>query len=724
MRTRPVLLPVMAVLLASSAACGSAAPSPSSSSSPGAPAAAGGTPPPSSGASSPPVAAEWLGFRGDAGHTGNAAAGPVGRPVLNWQYHAKAAVPHAVAIDGDLVSFASDDGTVYALDRVTGAERWVVALPNAPLTGPWAADGRLYFRDGTGAALSLDAASGKTLWKTTVTYDGSTEPVVDHGTLYLSTSDGRIVAIDGATGSEAWAVKPAPSTDWIGNPAVSNGRVYAGTSGGFVAIDTATHQVAWTGDTHGDGTGSASVNEGIAFIAAGADSPTTPARAFDATSGQLRWTASPAGLTFPVAADGLAFSSTMAGLVQAMDLGTGAVRWSIQLRGKIRPMAVAKGVLYIPADTEKKVYAVDAATGGSLWQFDVDDSNDCCIAVAGGAVFVATMNGSVYAIGGDGSTIAAQPPAGVAASQKPSPSPTPVALATVPVKLAWSTDLRRMGVSPAGQIAVDPRSGNVWLPEAIGNKLAIVDPKGTILEEWAGAGGADGAFDFTRQNGDGYGTLAFAKDGSFYVLDVGNRRVLHFDAHRKLVGQWGTFGTKPGQYSDPVGIGVARDGTVWVLDDRRSAVEHYTAAGKVLGSFDPFATTPRNDGANNLFVDGQDRLYMSGADPAAVYRFAPKGTFIDLVGDGSFQGEQAGAIAVDADGRVFVTLGPERGGAGVLVFGPDGTALGGFAPEGVGDGQVVFPGGIALDGKGGLYLFDCWPDTARLMKFTLPEGLR
>jgi hypothetical protein len=72
-----------------------------------------------------------------------------------------------------------------------------------------------------------------------------------------------------------------------------------------------------------------------------------------------------------------------------------------------------------------------------------------------------------------------------------------------------------------------------------------------------------------------------------------------------------------------------------------------------------------------------------------------------------------------------VTQGPQRGVAGaVLVFGADGTLLGSFVAQGSGDDQAIFPAGIALDGKGSLYLFDSWPDSARLLKFTLPASLR
>jgi outer membrane protein assembly factor BamB len=57
---------------------------------------------------------------------------------------------------------------------------------------------------------------------------------------------------------------------------------------------------------------------------------------------------------------------------------------------------------YVPADAEHRVYAVDASTGTELWRFDVDSGIDCCVAVGGGAVYVGTFLGGVYAIGGDG----------------------------------------------------------------------------------------------------------------------------------------------------------------------------------------------------------------------------------------------------------------------------------------------------------------------------------
>jgi hypothetical protein len=89
------------------------------------------------------------------------------------------------------------------------------------------------------------------------------------------------------------------------------------------------------------------------------------------------------------------------------------------------------------------------------------------------------------------------------------------------------------------------------------------------------------------------------------------------------------------------------------------------------------------------------------------------------VGEGQFS-EQAGNMSIDAGGRLFVTQGPERGSAlGVLTFAPNGTLIGGFGPLGDGAGQLVFPGGIALDGKGGIYVEDSDFGSTRLIRLEL-----
>ena len=71
-----------------------------------------------------------------------------------------------------------------------------------------------------------------------------------------------------------------------------------------------------------------------------------------------------------------------------------------QLGGVVRNVAIADGVLYALSDGNNAIYALDAATGEQLWDFVLDSGIDGGIAVHGGAAYVATAFGGIYAIGG------------------------------------------------------------------------------------------------------------------------------------------------------------------------------------------------------------------------------------------------------------------------------------------------------------------------------------
>jgi outer membrane protein assembly factor BamB len=675
----------------------------------------------------PAETADFPGFRGDAARGAVGLQGPIGNPVLAWRQQAPGAVLE-VAVIGERVFFASDDGGLHAATRDRGIEQWTVHVGTPPLVGPFAADGRLYVSDGTGTFHAYRIEDGAELWTSANRYAVPMSRSIEvDGALYFGTSDGFVVALDAATGAERWRVQP-PGAIHVDAPAFADGRLFAGTDGaGFVAIDVATHQLAWIGDTDAEDTGSATVAGGIAYIGANAvSSATGTLHAFDAASGRALWTAVDPILGIPTVADGVAYTTGLNGLVEAIDTATGSVRWKVSLAGAVHSPIVVGGVVYLTADGARLVEAIDAATGHERWSFPLDANANCCVAVAKGAVFVATLSGSVYAIAGDGAPIAGKPFPSIAASPSPPPVPDPSAGSTprpLPAlgSVVWTTDLTGRGFAPISQIALDPRTGQIWAPEANADKIAIFNPEdGKLLEEWGGSGSGPGQFDFTRNNNDdGYGTLAFAPDGSFYILDVGNRRIQQFDAQRRFVREWGSFGRGPKQYTDPVGIAVAADGTLYVLDDVRSVVEAYTPAGKVIGSFDPFERSHINNGANALAVDDKGAFYMTGAGPLHVSVFDPSGSLVRFIGDRIFT-SQPTQIAIDAAGRMFVTQGDQRGdGTGILVFTTDGALIGGFGPEGTGDGQISFPAGIALDGKGNLYVEDSDPNSARLIKLQL-----
>jgi outer membrane protein assembly factor BamB len=83
---------------------------------------------------------------------------------------------------------------------------------------------------------------------------------------------------------------------------------------------------------------------------------------------------------------------------------SGRELWRTPFQGTVRFPAVAGNVVYITAENVRLLAALDRATGGVLWTYEVDGSNQCCISVSRGLVFAATVRGTVYAIAGDGAS--------------------------------------------------------------------------------------------------------------------------------------------------------------------------------------------------------------------------------------------------------------------------------------------------------------------------------
>ena len=294
---------------------------------------------------------------------------------------------------------------------------------------------------------------------------------------------------------------------------------------------------------------------------------------------------------------------------------------------------------------------------------------------------------------------------------------------------AWKASAPGLHLIPPSNLAFDPQ-GNIWTPDHENGRFAIFKPDGTFVAYWGSPGTGDGQFNLKRPNGDGYGGIAIESDGSFYVLDVGNFRVQAFDAGRGFVRQWGSPGSGPGQYNDPVAIVTGVDGSVYILDDGRGVVEHYDRSGAVLGTVTVLPPNLRDVSTNGLAVDAAGNLYVTmAAQPWEVLKLDPSGhqlAVFGATGPGEFT-EQPSQVAFDTAGRLYVTQGPNRavGAPGVLVFAPDGPYITGFGPPGSGPGQLVFPTGILLDGKGNLYVADpANPDgTGSIEKFVLGPPL-
>ena len=160
----------------------------------------------------------------------------VGRLKLKWALGVSGAtrMRSLPAFAGGAIYVGTDNGTIYALDRREGCERWAFNAASEVRTGvtisPWLAGDRtakpiVYFGDVVGNLYAVDALTGREIWRVHTDDHPSTQltasPVLYRGKLYVPVSSmeegsaadpkypcctfrGSVISYDAATGHRLW----------------------------------------------------------------------------------------------------------------------------------------------------------------------------------------------------------------------------------------------------------------------------------------------------------------------------------------------------------------------------------------------------------------------------------------------------------------------------------------------------------------------------------------
>lgn len=176
------------------------------------------------------------------------------------------------------------------------------------------------------------------------------------------------------------------------------------------------------------------------------------------------------------------------------------------------------------------------------------------------------------------------------------------------------------------------------------------------------------------------------------------------------VGQWGSSGTGPGQFSNAPGLTVSQ-GTVYVDDQNLDRVQRFNLTGGLL------ATWPVPFAAQQIAADATGNLYLTAGagNPYAVQSYSPTGQpLASWTGTGTPAGRMTPLGVATANGRVYVADHTR-----VAVFTPTGGYISQFGTSGKGPGQFTDARKVALDSQGNVYVYD--NGAPRIEKFT-PDG--
>lgn len=240
---------------------------------------------------------------------------------------------------GTAVYVAAYEGTIYALDKLNGAELWryeetdgrIVAGPvldesdGNPLivaagrrvyaldakaasqegalvwAKPFKTDGEVwgtpaiydnkaYFGDLNHKFYAVDLDTGELAWEAPRDFDGgvASAPIVVDGTVYVGTFESKFYALDARTGEDVWD-RPFKADDWFWNKAAyRDGTIYVGSLGGVVyALDAGTGALKWRYETpQRDRVRSAPVIVGDTLVVGSQDDSV---HGLDMTTGRPKW---------------------------------------------------------------------------------------------------------------------------------------------------------------------------------------------------------------------------------------------------------------------------------------------------------------------------------------------------------------------------------------------------------------------------------------------------
>jgi outer membrane protein assembly factor BamB len=111
-----------------------------------------------------------------------------------WKAAKKNKVATALAAYNKLVYYGGEKNSLYAVDALTGEEKWVYRTEK-PCPGPVVANGVIYVACWDNMLLAIDAESGQEKWKYQTPHRPISYPVVGNGVIYYLDEEGIMYAL-------------------------------------------------------------------------------------------------------------------------------------------------------------------------------------------------------------------------------------------------------------------------------------------------------------------------------------------------------------------------------------------------------------------------------------------------------------------------------------------------------------------------------------------------
>ena len=300
-----------------------------------------------------------------------------------------------------------------------------------------------------------------------------------------------------------------------------------------------------------------------------------------------------------------------------------------------------------------------------------------------------------------------------------------------------------------GQLALDSK-GNLYIADALNHRIRLLTGgnvttvAGTGTAGWAGDGAAATSAELNYPEG-----VAVDSAGNIYIADTGNHVIRKVDTTGNITtiagtgGQIGSIGDSgpalSAQLNRPSALALDASGNIYIADTGNNEIRKLVGANIfcVLGCG---ITGGSLANPNALVVDASGAIYIADSEQHSVIKYAGapltittlagSGTINGFSGDGG-PGNQAllntpEGLAIDSAGYIYIADTLNGRVRKILKDGTIVTIAGNGTENYTGDGgpataaSLNFPHGLAVDGKGNVYVADNANAVIRLLSPVYP----
>lgn len=347
------------------------------------------------------VGEDWPTERGGSASLGKAAGTLPSELKTLWEYEVDGSAFDATPVIAGGVVFVCDaDGETHAIDLATGERKWLHETDSGYLAAAAVQGDQVIVADFDGMVRCLNRQTGQQQWQYETDAQIDAGATFYEGAALVTSEDGNLYALELSDGSLRWKYETGDQLRC--SAAVGDGVTFLGGCDSVLHIvDLKTGMAISSSLPLESPTGSTPVQTGSVVIA-----PTHAGtvKAFDWRAEKLAWSLADTSLTeeirsSPAVGPELIYLTVRNKRVLALDPASGDVRWEHVLRKRSDGSPVfADGRVWVTT-ADGAAIALDAASGEETWKQQFTGSFTASPAIADGRLVIASTKGVVYCLG-------------------------------------------------------------------------------------------------------------------------------------------------------------------------------------------------------------------------------------------------------------------------------------------------------------------------------------